>query len=185
MADKPIVRKALVDLTEAGEVVSIEVEGTKRAPCYALAEQLEAPLGAPIESRVHVLSPFDGLIIGRVRTEWLFDFDYTLECYLPEAKRKFGYFVLPILFEDRLVGRLDPKADRVAGTLIVRKLWLEPRFEATDEFLSYLGTSLARFAGFNGCASVKVQRVAPAKLRGAVSRNVRAAFASAGRGGTR
>ena len=185
VADKPIVRKALVDLTEAGEVVSIEVEGTKRAPCYALAEQLEAPLGAPIESRVHVLSPFDGLIIGRVRTEWLFDFDYTLECYLPEAKRKFGYFVLPILFEDRLVGRLDPKADRVAGTLIVRKLWLEPRFEATDEFLSYLGTSLARFAGFNGCASVKVQRVAPAKLRGAVSRNVRAAFASAGRGGTR
>jgi uncharacterized protein YcaQ len=124
------------------------------------------------------------LIIQRPRTEWLFGFDYTLECYLPQAKRKYGYFVLPILFGERLVGRLDPKADRKAGTLIVRKLWLEPWFEVTDEFLSPLGASLARFADFNGCASVEMERVSPARLRGAVSRHVRAAFI-AERGGTR
>jgi uncharacterized protein YcaQ len=184
-ADGPVVRKALVDLTEAGEVVAVRVEGSEERACYALAERLEEPMEEPIEPRVHVLSPFDGLIIQRARTEWLFGFDYTLECYLPQAKRKYGYFVLPILFGDRLVGRLDPKADRKAGTLIVRKLWFEPSFEVTDEFLSPLGASLARFAGFNGYASVKVERVSPAKLRGAVSRHVRAAFAAAERGATR
>jgi len=177
-ADKPVVRKALADLTEAGEVVAVDVEGSGDRACYALAKRLEEPVEESIESRVHILSPFDGLIIQRARTEWLFDFDYTLECYLPQAKRKYGYFVLPILFGDRLVGRLDPKADRVAGTLFVRKLWLEPRFEATNGFLSPLGTSLARFACFNGCKSVKVERVSPAKLRGPVSRHVRAALAA-------
>ena len=86
--------------------------------------------------------------------------------------------MLPILFGDRLVGRLDPKADRKMETLIVRKLWLEPWFEVTDEFLPSLGTALARFAGFNGCVSIKVGRISPARLRGAVSRHVRAAFAA-------
>ena len=177
VADRPLVRQALADLTEAGEVVPVDVEGGGPAPCYALAEKLEALALSEeaIEPRVSILSPFDGLIIQRERTKWLFEFEYTLECYLPEEKRKYGYFVLPILFGDRLVGRLDPKADRKTGTLIVRKLWLEPWFEATDEFLSRLGVSLARFAGFNGCVSVKVERVSPAKLRGAVLRHVRVA----------
>jgi len=133
---------------------------------------------------VHVLSPFDGLIIQRPRTKWLFDFDYTIECYLPEAKRKYGYFVLPILFGDRLVGRLDPKADRKAERLIVRKLWLEPWFEATDGFLARLGDALARFAAFNGCTSIAVERMSPPKGRGVISRRARAALA-AGEGKSR
>jgi uncharacterized protein YcaQ len=127
---------------------------------------------------VHVLSPFDGLVIQRPRTEWLFDFEYTLECYLPQAKRKHGYFVLPILFGDRLVARLDPKADRQAKKLLVKKLWIEPWFDVTEGFLSQLGESVARFAEFNGCPSVEVERVSPAKLHGAVSRCVRSAVAA-------
>jgi uncharacterized protein YcaQ len=178
VADTPVVRKALADLTDAGEVEAVDIEGANRTPCYALADRLEQPIGEPVEPRAHILSPFDGLIIQRARTEWLFGFQYTLECYLPQAKRKYGYFVLPILFGDRLVGRLDPKADRTAGALIVRKLWLEPSFAAIDEFPLHLGTSLARFAGFNGCASVEVERVSPARLRAAVSRYTRAALAA-------
>ena len=177
-AEKPVVREALTDLAEAGEVVAVDVEGSGDRVCYALAERLEEPIERPTEPCVRILSPFDGLIIQRSRTEWLFDFNYTLECYLPQTKRKYGYFVLPILFGDRLVGRLDPKADRKAGKLIVRKLWLEPWFEATDDFLSHLAATLVRFAGFNDCASVMVERVFPARLRGAVSRHVRAAVAA-------
>jgi uncharacterized protein YcaQ len=178
VTDKPVVRQALADLVEIGDVVPVEVRGTKDRTCYALSEQLEPAAGEPAEARVLILSPFDGLVIQRARTEWLFDFEYTLECYLPQAKRKYGYFVLPILFENRLVGRLDPKADRKEKTLIVRKLWLEPWFEATDDFLAQLATALVRFADFNGCESVDVERVSPAKLRGPVSRHVRAPFAA-------
>jgi uncharacterized protein YcaQ len=181
MVAKPIVRRALDDLVDSGEVVEVDVEGAKGGACYALAERLEEPAGEAAEPGVQILSPFDGLIIQRPRTKWLFDFDYAIECYLPEAKRKYGYFVLPILFGDRLVGRLDPKADRKAERLIVRKLWLEPGFEATDAFLEQLGRALARFAAFNRCASVKVERMSPPKGRGAVSRHARAALA-AGKG---
>jgi uncharacterized protein YcaQ len=178
VADRPIVRQALADLVEIGDVVPVEVEGTKGRTCYALAERLEASPEEPLGPRVQVLSPFDGLVIHRPRTEWLFGFEYTLECYLPEAKRRYGYYVMPILYGDRLVGRLDPKADREERTLIVRKLWLESRFEATDEFLARLAVALVRFADFNGCDVVKVGWVSPAKLRGPVSRHVRAAFAA-------
>ncbi len=182
--DGPVLRRALADLIEAGDVVPVELEGAVGRACYALVERLDATLDDPAEPRVRILSPFDGLIIQRDRTEWLFDFEYALECYLPEAKRRYGYFVLPILFGDRLVGRLDPKADRKAGTFLIRKLWLEPWFEATDGFLERLAVSLVRFAGFNDCGSVQVERASPAKLRGAVSRRVRAALA-AEQGGAR
>ena len=182
VTDKPVVRAALSELIDVGEVVAIEVDGASERAGYALAERLEIALGERVESRVFILSPFDGLVIQRSRTKWLFDFEYTLECYLPPVKRKYGYFVLPILFEDQLVGRLDPKADRKEGVLLVRKLWLEPWFEATDDFLAQLATALVRFARFNGCESVKVERVSPAKLRALVSRYVRTAFAANGKG---
>jgi uncharacterized protein YcaQ len=178
LTDGAVVRQALADLCDAGEVVEVEVEEAKATALYAIAEELEQRLTEPIDARVHVLSPFDGLVIQRPRTEWLFDFEYTLECYLPQAKRKHGYFVLPILFGDRLVARLDPKADRQAKKLLVKKLWIEPWFDVTEGFLSQLGESVARFAEFNGCPSVEVERVSPAKLHGAVSRCVRSAVAA-------
>ena len=90
----------------------------------------------------------------------------------------YGYFVLPVLYGDRLVARLDPKADRKAGRLIVRKIWLEPWFEATDEFLARLGDALARFAAFNGCDSIAVERMSPPKGRGVISSHARTALAA-------
>ena len=181
VAKKPVVQEALGGLIEDGEVVPVKVEGRTERTCYALDSRLQTTFDGPIAPRVHILSPFDGLIIQRPRTEWLFDFEYTIECYVPEAKRKYGYFVLPILYGDRLVARLDAKADRKAERLIVRKIWIEPWFEASEEFLSRLGDALARFARFNRCTSISVERMSPPKGKGVISRQVRAALA-AGRG---
>jgi len=183
VVERPVVRAALGELVENREVVPIEIEGRSEQACYALAERLEGarPVGAngDPKRRVSLLSLFDGLVIQRPRTSWLFDFDYTIECYVPEPKRKYGYFVLPILCGDRLVGRLDPKADRKTGRLIVRGLWMEADFDPDEEFLELLGNALARFAAFNSCSAVSVEKASPAKLRGAVSRCARAAIKTA------
>ncbi|HEX6248556.1 MAG TPA: crosslink repair DNA glycosylase YcaQ family protein [Nocardioidaceae bacterium] len=79
-------------------------------------------LGLPFEGRTALLSPFDRLIHDRVRTEQLFGFEYILEMYKPQAQRRWGYFALPVLHGDRLVGKLDAKADRKAGRLVVNAI---------------------------------------------------------------
>jgi uncharacterized protein YcaQ len=87
-----------------------------------------AALGQDFEGRTALLSPFDRLIHDRVRTEELFDFEYTLEMYKPEAKRRWGYFALPILHGDRLIGKLDAKADRKASVLRVNAIHEDLKF---------------------------------------------------------
>ena len=87
-----------------------------------------AALGQDFEGRTALLSPFDRLIHDRVRAEELFDFEYTLEMYKPEAKRRWGYFALPILHGDRLVGKLDAKADRKASVLRVNAIHEDVKF---------------------------------------------------------
>jgi len=176
MSTRTHVRTALEELIAAGEVVRVQVEGSTATDHCALADDLESAGPGAIDADAHLLSPFDGLIIQRARTRWLFGFDYTIECYVPEAKRKYGYFALPILYGDRLVGRLDPKADRKAGRLIVRKVWLEKEFVADEAFLGRLGDAIARFAAFNDCTGVTVEKSSPAKLRGPMSRHARAAM---------
>ena len=98
-----------------------------------------------VPNRVVFLSPFDRLIHDRARTEALWDFYYRLEMYVPKTKREYGYYVLPIMRGDRLVGRIEPVHDRKAGVLRVNGVWWEPGVEpaALDAPLS----SLARFLG--------------------------------------
>jgi uncharacterized protein len=103
------------DVGEAGEPAVVEgVKGTWRVDPSQLAQ-----LGRPFEGRAALLSPFDRLVHDRRRTVELFGFDYQLEMYKPAAKRRWGYFALPILYGDRLVGKLDAGADRDAGVLAV------------------------------------------------------------------
>ncbi|HSE10778.1 MAG TPA: crosslink repair DNA glycosylase YcaQ family protein [Nocardioidaceae bacterium] len=100
---------------DAGDEAVVEgTEGTWRVhPAY---------VGLPFEGRTALLSPFDRLIHDRVRAEQIFGFEYILEMYKPKEKRRWGYFALPVLHEDRLVGKLDATADRKAGTLVVNAL---------------------------------------------------------------
>ncbi len=113
--------RALAELVRDDVVVPARIEGV-RGDWYAHADVLSKRF----RPRTALLSPFDKLIHDRARTEKLWGFRYKLEIYVPPAKREFGYYVLPILAEDRLVGRLDPTFDRSDGVLRVRAVWAEP-----------------------------------------------------------
>lgn len=135
---------ALRELVEAGEAVPVAVEGLTSPTYYAQPQALAEAATTEANPRVRLLSPFDGLVIERRRLQRLFAFDYTIECYLPAPKRQWGYFCLPILWGDRLVGRLDPKAERQSQTFWVRHLALEPGVEASEAFAAALAQSWAR-----------------------------------------
>lgn len=173
LIDVPTAEAALREMVTAGEVVGAQLEGAKDGPHYALVEALDrlGPMadGGP---RLHVLSPFDNLVIRRRWLKNVFGFDFTLECYLPAAKRTYGYFCLPILWGDRFVGRLDAKADRKGGVLIARGVLLEPDALVNDGLLAALACRLHAFAAFNGCRGVVVERVEPEVVAGALRREV-------------
>jgi uncharacterized protein YcaQ len=155
--DRSAIRLALAAMREEGAVRALSVEGIAGETFYALEAGLgTAALAArPATDRVHLLSPFDNAVIQRRRLSRLFGFDYQIECYVPEPKRRYGYFCLPILWGDRFVGRLDPKAERARGRLTVRSLAFEPGFKSKGELRPLLADALARFAAFNGCDTVE------------------------------
>jgi uncharacterized protein YcaQ len=112
------------DVGDAGEpAVVAGVKGTWRVD--------PSLLGQPFSGRAALLSPFDRLIYDRKRLVELFEFDYQLEMYKPAAKRRWGYFALPILYGDRLVGKLDARADRKAGVLRVDAIHQDVPFDRT------------------------------------------------------
>jgi len=172
-AGKDLLSESLEQLIEAGQVVHLQIDG-KGSDDYALAERFEkvSQLRRP-PACVYLISPFDSLIIQRQRTRRLFDFDYALECYVPTAKRKFGYFVLPILWGEDFAGRLDPKVDRKNKDLIIRRLGFQPGFEVGDDFLDAFAEKLGHFDRFNRCEQVRFERVSPAGIKGVLRRLVK------------
>jgi uncharacterized protein YcaQ len=173
IGDKDIVAKALAEMSAAAEIVRLAVEG-QTGIFYALPGTLEAVARFRAKPpRVYLLSPFDNLAISRSRLTQFFDFDYTLECYVPKEKRCHGYFVLPILFGESIVGRLDPKADRKTRTFIVRQLTLEPGVDSTGGLIPELGRALCDLARFNGCTRVVLEKVQPAKIMTALKKTLK------------
>jgi len=110
-------------------------------------------LGGELEGRTALLSPFDRLIHDRVRAEQLFDYEYTLEMYKPAAKRRWGYFALPILHQDRLVGKLDAAADRKASVLRVAAIHEDVKF--TRATTNAVRAELEDLAAWLGLASIE------------------------------
>lgn len=139
------------------DVVRVAVELANRdrttAPVYALAEDLDRIASArAAPRRLRLLSPFDPLIHDRQRTARVFGFDYAVEIFVPRKKRKYGYFVLPILEGDRFTGRVDVKADRKQRVLRVLGLWWEAGVDASPQRRARLERELERLAAFCGVA---------------------------------
>jgi uncharacterized protein len=161
---RALLSKVVAQEEESGAIVRVRVEGMQEE-CFALAS-LEGSLAAPASpgpARARILSPFDPLVINRKRLSRLFGFEYQVECYLPEHKRRHGYFVLPVLLGERFAARADCKAERERGVLVVKALHLE-RPRERKAVLEALRPELQRFAAFNGCAEVELPREALARL---------------------
>ena len=140
-----------------GELVEADVEcadgSLRRSYMWATEAGQAVP---PPGGRLRILSPFDPALRDRARAERLFGFHYRIEVFVPEPQRKFGYYVFPVLEGDRLVGRVDAKADRQAGVLAVRAFWPERGVKPGAGRLARLEAELLRLARFAGCDRVEM-----------------------------
>ena len=142
---------------EAGDLVSVDVEGV-RGERFVLREEVEL-LESPPEPAMSVafLAPLDPLMWDRDLLRPLYGFDYIWEVYVPEAKRRWGYYVLPILFRDRLVGRIEPRIDRAGRRVQVLGVWWEDGFDPrkADGFVEAMRDALHAYLGFAGSTRIE------------------------------
>lgn len=140
-----------------GEIAEIAVEGAdgRLRRCFARPDVLAAAEAVPApQGRVRILSPFDPALRDRNRAERLFGFFYRIEIFVPEPKRRYGYYVFPVMEGDRMIGRIDAKALRAEGRLAVRAFWPEPGVAMGSGRMARLEAELSRLARFAGCADV-------------------------------
>ncbi|MGH2521332.1 MAG: winged helix-turn-helix domain-containing protein [Anaerolineales bacterium] len=156
----PDLKNVLDDLEKEGRILRVQVEENGEAwpdiwyihrDDEALLDQLSQPEYAP---RTTLLSPFDNLICDRARTEQLFNFKFTIEIYVPKAKRQYGYYVLPILHGDRLIGRIDPVMDRAQGRLIVNAVYAEPGAPTTRATARAVAGAVEELATFLSATAI-------------------------------
>ena len=163
----------LATLERAGRVerVRVAADGSEHpGPWYVHADDLpllERLQAGDWQPRTTLLSPFDNLLINRERTERLFGFHYRMEIYVPKAARRYGYYVLPILHGDRLVGRVDPAMDRRSGRLVVHAIHAEP--DAPEAAGPAVAAALQDLASFLGADGIDLRQKAPQVWRSAVS----------------
>jgi uncharacterized protein YcaQ len=165
-------------LVEDGELLPLEIEGLKGTRYMIASEEpiLEstADPSSLAKPDVSFLAPLDPLVWDRRQLRDLWNFDYLWEVYVPEAKRKWGYYVLPILFGDRFVGRIEPRLDRKSKTLNILGIWFEDGFEPMDDpsFIPALRDALEAYRSFVGADQVSWPRTRVARgIAGALRRS--------------
>jgi uncharacterized protein YcaQ len=159
---------ALDAFVASGEVLRVDVQGWSY-PAYVHRDHsgllAAAAAGRLRATRTVLLSPFDPVVWDRERASAMFGFDYRIECYTPAAKRRHGYYVLPILHRGRLIGRLDAKAHRADGVFEVKALYLESGVAATSELARSLVEAAKECALWHGTPRIEIVRCEPKGLR--------------------
>ena len=160
----PNLKRALADLEADGRIERVEIaDGGAAWPGEWYIHMDDLPLLERLEAgdwqpRTALLSPFDNLICDRARTQLLFDFDFRVEIYVPAPKRRYGYYVLPILHGDRFVGRIDPKLDRQNGRLAINAVYAEPGAPADRVTARAVAQAIEDLAGFLGASDIAYDR---------------------------
>jgi uncharacterized protein len=157
----------LEPMLATGELLSVPVMGWD-SPAYVHSDNA-ALLDKAREGRLRathtaLLSPFDPVIWDRARLRELFNFDYSIECYVPAAKRQYGYYVLPILYRGRLIGRLDAKAHRAESIFEVKALFLEDDVKPSPRMLEELAQAIAATAAWHGTPKIRLRRCRPTQI---------------------
>jgi len=170
------IRKALKACLNARVGDGTLVEFTEADVDYVARPELLDRNAPKLTARARLLSPFDNAVIQRDRNVAVHDFDYQIECYVPAPKRRFGYFCLPILYRDRLVGRVDCKAHREQRRFDLLHLHVERDVPDREQFASAFAAAVREFAAFNECDAIKVVKVSPsawtAPIRSALAHGV-------------
>jgi uncharacterized protein len=169
------------ELVERGELLPVDVEGLKTTR-YLIADEaaileLTAEAASLGEPAVSFLAPLDPLAWDRRMLRELFGFDYVWEVYVPEKKRRWGYYVLPMLFGDRFVGRVEPRLDRKTKSLAIIGVWFEPDFAPMEApgFVAALRDAVDAYRRFVGATKVTWPRTRPGReIAGALRRMVAA-----------
>lgn len=163
----PNLSKALSELESEGVIQRVQVgegKNTWRGTWYihsddsVLLEKLETEEWTP---RTTLLSPFDNLISDRPRTEQVFNFKFSLEIYVPKPKRRYGYYVMPILHGDRLIGRVDSTMDRKHETLTVNAVYAEPNAPRTKETAQAVANTIDELGAFLGAGTIACSQRVP------------------------
>jgi len=145
-----LVEQELLDLVEDGKLTRVQIKNNKNLH-FARPKSLETPVR--VSQLIHILSPFDNFVIQRKKIESFYNFSYQIECYVPQTKRKYGYFSLPVLAGNEFIARVDCKADRKNNTLLVQSFhWESKSFKSKYEHKVL--TEVQKFSKFSSCQSV-------------------------------
>ena len=155
--DRKRLNTLLGKMVKDGVLEEVEIKKKEGEMYFSLPNILSNFSPKKNRQQVHILSPFDNLIIQRKRLKEIFDFEYLLECYVPSAKRKVGYFSLPILYGTDFMGQLDLKADRKKKVLIVKNLIWENNVKKSDSFLNAFRKKLKALMLFNNCEEIQLE----------------------------
>jgi uncharacterized protein YcaQ len=152
---KNSIKSEVEKLEDEGEVCKVEVKGLTGAPLYMLSEYKGRKIA--LAGDAFILSPFDVLNVYRHRLKNFFDFDYQVECFVPQPKRKYGYFSLPVLVGETFVGRMDSKADRKQRTLTIQNIHFES-LKLTRPTVIKVCDAIKAFTKFNQCEIIVIKK---------------------------
>jgi len=151
LKDIKVIQSIVGNLVEQGLLIEVEIEGMKEN-FYLTKANYDLLLNYSntlLHNNLRFIAPLDNLIWDRDLVKALFNFDYKWEVYVPEEKRKFGYYVLPVLYEDRFIGRLEPSRDKKrTNKLEINRLWFENPKDENSQFKKLIDEEVARFNGY-------------------------------------